>query len=339
MQKARGGEPITIGFIGGSITHGQAAMLPDRCYANLVTQWWAEHFPKSHVSIVNAGVNGTGSGYGVFRLQRDLLSQHPDVVIVEFGVNDKSDLAHAETYEGLIRQLLSDADQPAVLQLFLMHHDGTSAQDFQAPIGRRYGLLMVSYRDALWPEVAAGRLKWSDFTDGPIHPNDQGHALAAMFITSMLQQVLDHLPEKSAPVAMRLPLPVYTDLYGRTKLIPAGQLKPLRNDGWIYDPGHDWWFSQTPGSVIEFEATGRAVDLLYAKVSRDAGQVQVTADDLTTTRWDGWFDATWAGYVQADEVCRDSESELHRVRVELLNSRYDQSHGHEFRIVGLGVAE
>jgi len=39
MDKARRGEPITIGVIGGSITAGYAASVENKRWANLMTDW------------------------------------------------------------------------------------------------------------------------------------------------------------------------------------------------------------------------------------------------------------------------------------------------------------
>ena len=116
MLKANRGEPITVGFIGGSITRGEGATSPDRQYPDLVARWWGDQFPKSKITLVNAGVAGTNSNYGCLRVQRDLISHHPDFVVVEFGVvNDKSDLTTLKRNEGVVRQLMMDPDQPAVV--------------------------------------------------------------------------------------------------------------------------------------------------------------------------------------------------------------------------------
>jgi lysophospholipase L1-like esterase len=338
FDKARRGEPITIGFIGGSITHGQAATSPDRCYASLVSKWWITHFPQSHVTVVNAGLNGTDSTYGVLRLQRDLLSHHPDFVLVEFGVNDHGDLAHAQSYEGLVRQLLSDPDRPAVLLLFLMHHDGSSAQDFQEPIGKRYGLPMVSYRDALWPEIKAGRLRWSEITDGVIHPNDGGHSAIARFVDSLLQEILDHPTATATTIPTVLAPPYYTDLFQHTDLMSADEIHPVRNSGWFFDERNHCWSTNMPGAVIEFEATGRAIDLLYQRYSQDGATAQTTVDDQSTIS-DAYFDASWEGFCRVDEVCRDAEGGPHRVRVQILGTRNPLSTGYSFRIMGVGTAK
>ena len=56
FAKARRGEPITVGVIGGSITAGAMASATEKNYASLVTQWWRQTFPKSNIRLVNAGI-------------------------------------------------------------------------------------------------------------------------------------------------------------------------------------------------------------------------------------------------------------------------------------------
>ena len=67
MRKAIKGEPVTLGFIGGSITQGCSSSLPTTCYSYLVFQWWKKTFPKTEFTYVNAGIGGTTSEFGVAR--------------------------------------------------------------------------------------------------------------------------------------------------------------------------------------------------------------------------------------------------------------------------------
>ena len=38
MQKAKEGKPVTVGFLGGSITQGSLSSTPDTCYAAMTTK-------------------------------------------------------------------------------------------------------------------------------------------------------------------------------------------------------------------------------------------------------------------------------------------------------------
>lgn len=258
LGKARQGQPITLGFLGGSITAGEKATLPDRSFARLVGRWWNRNFSASGPTIINAGVPGTGSAMGVLRLQRDLLGAHPDLVVVEFGVNDRDDRVHAETYEGIIRQLLESPHPPAIVLLFMMHHDGTNAQDFQSRLGEHYQLPMISFRDAVWPAIAAGRVQVSDVLADTVHPNDRGHAEVARELCALFSDCSKN--SESAPPGLSAAL--FTDVYDHTKLVEAEHLQPTLNDGWRFDLTQKVWKSQTPGSTIHFMMRGRLFSTL-----------------------------------------------------------------------------
>ena len=139
----------------------------------------AADFPQAQVTFVNAGIGATGCNFGALRAQRDLLSKRPDFVVVEYACNDANTQAAAETLEGLLRQILKQPNQPAVIMLFMMARGGRNAQEWHSKVGRHYGLPMVSFRDAFWPEIEAGRMKWEDVIADQVHPNDRGHACCA----------------------------------------------------------------------------------------------------------------------------------------------------------------
>jgi lysophospholipase L1-like esterase len=334
LVKAKSGQPITLGFIGGSITWGQYSSKPEFSYSGRIFRWWTQQFPNSKITVVNAGIRGTGSGYGCVRVQHDLLSHHPDCVIVEFGVNDRADLAHAETYEGVIRQILADPDQPAVVELFTMHHDGTNSQEFQGEIGRRYQLPMISYRDAVWPEIQAGRLKWADVFQDVIHPNDTGHAWIATCVESLLSDAVGQLPADAPPIPP-MPSARYSDVFSSTRIIRADQLTPTMNTGWTFNSTQNCWQSDRVGSLIEFACDGPLIELMYGRTSPLGGVASAWVDSRDTVRCDAWFDGTWEGYPQFDILGRDLQPGSHRVRVRITSEQNMYSHGHEFKILGL----
>jgi hypothetical protein len=268
-------------------------------------------------------------------VQKDLLSHHPDFVVVEFGVNDHGDLAHAETYEGVVRQILADPDQPAVVEVFTMHHDGTNAQEYQGEIGKRYQLPMISFRDALWPEISAGRMKYTDVISDAIHPNDAGHADIAQFVDALLDDALAKLPAQS-PAIPPLPPARYTDLFAHVQVIRGDQLTPISNDGFSYNEKDHSWQADKVGSVIEFTTEGPLIELAYARTSPLGGVAYASVDDHSQIRCDAWFDGTWEGYPQFDELARNLPPGPHRIRVVLSKEQnmYNKL-GHRFEILGL----
>ena len=141
-----------------------------------------------------------------------MLLHHPDFVVVEYAVNDPNTRGAAESLEGLIRQVVRETNQPAVLLLFTMNQDGGNAQEWQSKVGRHYDLPMVSFRDALWPEISEGRMRWSDVEADVVHPNDRGHEHCARFVARLLDQVLKNLPaDEGLPQVKPVPQPLISD--------------------------------------------------------------------------------------------------------------------------------
>jgi lysophospholipase L1-like esterase len=82
LAKARTpGAEIKIGYFGGSIT-AQNGWRPK------TLAHFQKTYPQAKFSEINAAIGGTGSDLGVFRLKQDVLDHKPDLMFVEFAVND-----------------------------------------------------------------------------------------------------------------------------------------------------------------------------------------------------------------------------------------------------------
>ena len=330
------GQPITVLTVGGSITAGAKATKPENQYGSRIGAWWKAKFPKSNVTFVNAGIGATGSGYGSFRADRDIFSKNPDVVVVEFAVNDGPTLTAAASYEGLLRKLLSNPRKIAVIQLFMMHQGGENNQKQEVEIGKHYGMPMISYRDAVYPDIKAGTVAWESCMADDVHPNDAGHAYAAALVTHYLDALLAS-PAAPGRIETKLPDPLYSDTYQFTNFYEAPQIRPTRADGWtLSDKGY--WTSSTPGSVFECDVDGQSISLMTYRIKGAMGRAKVTVDDQPPTTIDGWFNQTWGGYIPVTPVGGVLPAGKHHVRIELTDQKADESTGYEFRIISIGAA-
>lgn len=182
LAKAMQGEKITVAYIGGSITEGIGAD-SESCYAKLSYNYIAENYGKGdNVEYVNAGVSGTPSILGNLRVKKDVLDKNADIVFVEFAVNDGMEQIYKESYESLVRTILQQENEPAVILLFTVTKTGHTCQEHMSQIGERYGLPMISVPDAIQPEIEAGTMTWDDYSNDEAHPNTEGHKLVAEFI-------------------------------------------------------------------------------------------------------------------------------------------------------------
>lgn len=189
MEQAKSGEKTTIAYIGGSITEGHGVGA-EKCYAKLSYDAFCnEYANEGNVEYVNAGLSGTPSTLGMLRLERDVLSHDPDIVFVEFAVNDSQDKMAKESYESLVKTVLMQENEPAVVLLLNVIESGYTAQAHMKEIGDFYELPIISAADALTTEFDEGRLEWRDYSNDGSHPNAWGSELLAEFIGYMYKTV------------------------------------------------------------------------------------------------------------------------------------------------------
>ena len=87
-------EPGTFRIIciGDSVTFGVPSNLntPEKTFAKQLEALLLNHFSENKIEVFNAGVPGYTSYQGLMQLKHRLLRYHPDLVIVQFGINDGS---------------------------------------------------------------------------------------------------------------------------------------------------------------------------------------------------------------------------------------------------------
>ena len=332
FAKARRGEPLTFGVIGGSITCGAMASSPDRSYVASVLTWWRARFPYSETRLVNAGLSGTGSLLGAFRVQRDLLQAEPDVVIIEFAVNDA--WVDGAAYEGLLRQILARPNAPAVVLLFMMYETGGGDQEMQSKVGAHYNMPMVSVHDALWPDIAAGRVRWHDYFTDNVHPNDAGHAFAARCVTALLEASdTEEVPYGRDPLDP-LPAPLHSDAFQFVEWREATTLTPARNDGWtlVRDAnGKSVWATTAASGRIAFDWFGTGIVAQLVRPPDDQGRVRFWIDDVPSLTLDASAVIKRDIVVVAEGLARGR----HRIAIE----RVDPPTGAGGNNVRFGLAE
>ncbi len=206
MKKAKAGQEVIVAAIGGSITEGAGASEPEKCWAYLSYLAFKSAYGKgdgSNVKFVNAGMGGTPSTLGMIRLKRDVIDRAgrmPDLVFVEFSVNDGDDPTAGAAYESLVRTILKAPNAPAVVNVFSVFKSRWNLQDRLAPIGEAYALPMVSAKDAVLPELDSGAITNEDYFADIYHPTDRGHAIMAECVSYYFSMAAAAKPGPAAPL-------------------------------------------------------------------------------------------------------------------------------------------
>lgn len=342
MKRARDGGGVTIGVIGGSITQGTGASSSAENYAAYNMTWWIKTFPKSvyRMDFVNAGIGATGSYIGVHRAADDLLAKKPDVVVVEFSVNDTNAKRDYQSYNSLVRHILEQDNDPAVILLFTTQENGTSLVDTHRKIGEAYDLPMISYKNAIMPEIEAGRFTWKDISPDNIHPNSKGHGIIGELLWAYYNSVyadLDWLPTED----LSFPSDAITeDRYQNAKILNSVKLETAGEPtGFVnaeINPYFPHNYETSAAGEISFTVEAQNIGVLYQRTTDGkSGQYDVYVDGEYAKTLDGNFENGWGSYAEAEEVFTSWAKNTHTVTIKMASG----SKAEGFQLLGLLISE
>lgn len=339
MKRAANGESLVIGFLGGSITQGSLSSTPKTCYAYLVYEWWKKSFPNAAFSFVNGGIGGTTSHYGGARAWKDVLCYRPDIVTVDFSVNDDANEFFEETYEGTLRRLLAAPSAPAVVVLNNVFYDtGKNAQDYHNRIADHYGIPHVSIKDTVYPDVESGKIVRADITPDNLHPNDKGHRLVADEICKLLDSIKAEMEEETiageniegkstkTEASVSLPAPLTENAYEHSRLIQIQDNEAIL-DGFLVDPIEkkgmldifkNGWTAAHTNDKISFEIECSCLAVQYRKSVQQPvpkAKAVIDGDEAHAVILDGNFTEDWGDCLYLEPLLHHAEKKVHRIEI------------------------
>lgn len=345
MKRAANGESLVIGFLGGSITQGSLSSTPKTCYAYLVYEWWKKSFPNAAFSFVNGGIGGTTSHYGGARAWKDVLCYRPDIVTVDFSVNDDANEFFEETYEGTLRRLLMAPSAPAVVVLNNVFYDtGKNAQDYHNRIADHYGIPHVSIKDTIFPDVESGKIVRADITPDNLHPNDKGHRLVADEICKLLDSIKAEMEEETiageniegkstkTEASVSLPAPLTENAYEHSRLIQIQDNEAIL-DGFLVDPIEkkgmldifkNGWTAAHTNDKISFEIECSCLAVQYRKSVQQPvpkAKAVIDGDEEHAVILDGNFTEDWGDCLYLEPLLNHAEKKVHRIEITVTDAK------------------
>ena len=311
MRRAEEGKELVLGFFGGSITQGSLASKQENTYVYQVYSWWRKTFPQAKFRYVNAGVGGTTSHYGVSRVVTDLLQYQPDIVIVDFSVNDEANAFFQETYEGLVRRILAWQSRPAVLLLNNVYYStGMNAQKYHNEVGAWYQIPFVSIKDTIYQRMKRGEFSVEELSPDGLHPNDNGHHLVAEEIIKFLEQIKENMAEPEEEVF--LPEPMTENAYQNAKRFNALDSNDFFHNGWIGRKG---------GDSISFTVEASCIAVQYRKTIKKPAmraELILDGDNAHPILLDGNFDEDWGDSLYLEPIVHHGEKREYQVEIRIL---------------------
>ena len=312
-------EVVNVVFLGDSITQGAGASKSTNQYTGLVEKWFDDSFEGISMCY-NAGIGATDSYLGVHRADKDVLAKDPDIIFIEF-INDADNEFYKSTMDSLIRKCLAYEKMPAVVLVEMTLKGGGNCQNAHSAAAEAYNVPVLSYHDAVAPEVAAGNFSFDAISGDGTHPNDIGHGWVAKIIESFIEKVksgMDSAPEPTAfDPSTRSPT---GDKFANATIVDAA------TDNLTVDMGDKFTQQSTPsnfkngwtttdGGTITFEMEFKNLGLLFYKTTDGkTGAVSVDVDGEKKLV-NGNFPGGWGSHASNAEIYSSEETRKHTVTV------------------------
>jgi len=312
FKKTRSGKEITIAYLGGSITEAQ------RGWRDLTYNWLQGRYPQTKFKQIDAAIGGTGSNLGAFRLDRDVLAHKPDLVFVEFAVNDGNGPAEAihNSMEGIVRKIWKQNPETDICFVYTIAENvvkdlqggqyQSSARameqiaDFYQIPSIHMGVEVVRLLDDGKLIFTGNPAEHPDkivFTKDKTHPlSESGHPIYAEVVERNFVKMQNNTTGK----VHRLKAPFTASNWENAKMIPLASL--VRNDKWEeLSADHDLIkrFSKSmsiltkasaPGASFTVKFRGKVLGV-YDVIGPESGIVDVVIDGkpaIEMIRFDGW---------------------------------------------------
>lgn len=176
-----------IAFLGGSVTQGYIARhVQPKAYPQMFSEIAAEQGREPEVTVC--------AEPGMFTMQCNMLldtavlPKQPDLVFVEFAINEMLQPPNVKSYESLLRRLMKAKKPPVICVIILRSANNYSCESYMQEIAEYYGLACVNVRRGLNAAIDAGLLTFADYADKESHPFEDGHALIAACLAEMLRR-------------------------------------------------------------------------------------------------------------------------------------------------------
>ena len=254
VHRIAAGRNTSIVTIGGSVAygHGTAAtnntknhehalrlMSPNGNAHDRFIRWLRSRYPQTPIHYHNLAIPATTSLFALTHLHNILRGQVPDLILLDYSTNDLLETMPEQqgaywrklraVTERLVRSLLLLRSEPAIMFLSLPRgcskHMDLQEVAFE-PASRRYGLVLVSYLDAIKASPGVPHLFDQVFSCHPLWFSTQMIADCMAFAWSRIEGSMEAKYSEAADPLPAVPALQYQDDSAET-------LAPCNEKGWL----------------------------------------------------------------------------------------------------------
>ncbi|HTL28448.1 MAG TPA: SGNH/GDSL hydrolase family protein [Tepidisphaeraceae bacterium] len=199
-EKLRSGKPLKIIAYGDSITAGGEASSVELQFPSRWAQALQKRYPKSQITLENGATGGDSTENGLARLQEKVLSRHPDLVLIAFGMNDHNLISVGGVpipkFKQNLKSIATQIREKTGAEVILLstfppnpdwHYGSHQMEKYAEATKQAAQELNAPYADVydLWMKVQARKDPPSLLGNNINHPNDFGHWLYLQALESL----------------------------------------------------------------------------------------------------------------------------------------------------------
>ena len=220
---------FNVAYYGGSITQGTGASNEEATsWRALTTAWLKSAYPDATITENEAASGGTGTYFGKVRADYELLNYNPDLVFIEFAVNDylerKTVEQSKENLEIIIRKCYQKNPNIDIVLVYTatvgIGTDTVYTRAFDE-LAKHYGLPVINVGKAL---VKAGGELTDYFTNDKVHPNDLGYKTMANEVIAQVKAMLKKAGSSKKLTAHQNPQPFKENISIKTTTYKADDI-------------------------------------------------------------------------------------------------------------------
>lgn len=353
QKKLTSSEPTRIAYLGGSITQQEG-------WRVLTQNWFKERYPNAELVEIPAGLGGTNSQLGAFRVGRDVIQHQPDLVFIEFAVNDGQTHRKplTEAMEGIIRQIWKANPATDICFVYTISdklipytEDGkyfAKAAAHMEKIADYYAIPSINMAYEVPKLAAEGTLLLHSkkpkteeekkqlegkilFAGDGVHPYiHTGHPVYFEQLKAALPIFLSSEPQGER----QLPTPMEKNNFEDARMVELAAVK--LDGGWqkidfkeaphlkrVESKTPELWMASQKGDKLSFHFRGTHAGL-YGAFAPDGGTFVATVDDRTKERvmFDKYCEYPRMGGIALASSLKSDE--VHQVEVEITDKEIDK---------------
>ena len=329
FKKLKAGEDVRVGYFGGSITNGGE-------WRTKSFEWLKKEYPNAKLTQINAAIGGKGPDFGAARVKDHLLVHKPDMVFIEFRVNNGGAF-RGRALEGIVRQIREFDPNIDICFVYTISKNmisdiaagkQTKAGRFMELVANHYGITSIEFGLEVVKLLDENKLvfKKGDASDkGKIlFSRDGTHPLAAGhdIYMDVLVRSLKAIDNVGTPGPKTIPPALNKNAFSNAKLVPVARAKfsehwqkAVLTDADIHADLSDKNGNFKPlfgeamqtvnvGESLTIDWQGFLLGLTITQGGKQSIQVEVSTDGGPTKKIDmlSGIERSGAKYVFLDEV-------------------------------------